>query len=114
MPATDVQFLGDSLVTFMGSDVQFLGPAETACAEKVKVPMVMAGASTLGMFGLGLFGVYKSFKGHWAAGITGLVAAGATYVIGAAVAGSAARTYQNCLAANTGPAEQPKLPGAAP
>ena len=72
--------------------------------------MVVAGVCTLGMAGTGLLGVYKLFKGKPAAGVTAMVGAGLIYLVGAAVATSAAKTYEACL----GPAEQPKLPAAGP
>lgn len=106
-PAHDVQFLGAS------DDVQILGPAEPAtaldyvtmlgstpaeiaCAEKVKAPMVAAGFCTLGMAGTGLFGVYKIFKGKPATGATAILGAGIIYVIGAALATSAAKAFEAC------------------
>lgn len=120
-PAHDVQFLGAS------DDIQIMGPAEPAtvqdyvtimhgglgttpeelaCAEKVKAPLVAAGACTLGMAGTGLFGVYKLFKGRPAAGVTALVGAGLIYLVGATLATAAAKTYLAC----TGPAA-PTAPG---
>lgn len=108
-PAQDVQFLGAS------DNVQIMGPAEPAldyisimrgglgttpaelaCAEKVKAPLVAAGFCTLGMAGTGLFGVYKLFKGKPAAGVTAIVGAGIVYFIGAALATSAALQFDNC------------------
>ena len=122
-PAQDIEFMGAS------EDVQIMGPAEPAtaldymtimngalgttpqeiaCAEKVKAPMVAAGACTLGMAGTGLFGVYKIFKGKPAAGVTALVGAGIIYLVGATLATAAAKTYLACTGGAV-PAS-PKLP----
>lgn len=118
-PAHDVQFLGAS------DDVQILGaaepataldyvtmmngstPAEIACAEKVKAPMVAAGFCTLGMAGTGLFGVYKVFKGKPAAGATAILGAGLIYIIGATLATAAAKTFESCVGV---PPTVPKMP----
>lgn len=112
MSSSNVQFLGaEPALDYLSIMRGGLGttPAELACAEKVKTPMVVAGVCTLGMAGTGLLGVYKLFKGKPAAGVTAMVAAGLVYLVGAALAGAAAKTYETCL----GPTEQPKLPSPA-
>ena len=81
-------------VTMLGAT----SPQDLACAEKVKAPLYTAAGCTVSTVGLGLFGVYKLFKGKPAAGVTGFVAAALTLGLGRVLATSAALQFKNCQA----------------
>lgn len=105
----NVEILGgpaQEYMSIMGADpaadiVTMLGassPKDVMCAEQVKGAIYGAAGCTAGTLGLGLFGVYKLFKGKPAAGVTGLVAGGIVLWIGRALATSAALRFKNCQA----------------
>jgi len=111
MVSSDVQILGapvDEYVTMLGAS----SPQDVMCAEQVKGLLYASAGATLGTIGLGLFGVYKLFKGKPAAGVTGLVAGGISLAIGRVMAGTMAARFETCRAKAAGAPvpESPKLP----
>jgi hypothetical protein len=73
-------------------------PTETEieCAEKTR-PLLVTGAVTgLSSVPVALFGTYKLLRGRSAAGIVGLLSAGALYFAGRQLMGAAARSFQAC------------------
>ena len=109
MVSSDVQILGapvDEYVTMLGAS----SPQDVMCAEQVKGLLYASAGATLSTIGLGLFGVYKLFKGKPAAGVTGLVAGAITLGIGRVMAGTMAAKFEACKAAGAPVPESPKLP----
>ena len=87
--------------------------ADIACAQQVK-PVLIAGAVLgVGAVPVGLFGTYKLFKAHWAAGITALVGTGIMWFVGRGLVASSARTFANCSGRPLTPAN-PFPPGMPP
>lgn len=108
--SNDVEFLGgpaDEFVQLMDAPP----PNDVMCAQQVKGSVMFAAGATVGTLGVGLYGVYKLFKGRPAAGVTALVASILTLGIGRAVAVSAAQRFETC---RTAAAPQPKLPNPGP
>lgn len=105
MVSSDVQIMGaEDDVQIMGADeyVTMLGassPADVMCAQQVKGAFYGAAGCTVGTVGLGLFSVYKLFKGKPAAGVTGLAGAAVVLVLGRLLAESAARRFEACRTA---------------
>jgi hypothetical protein len=110
----NVEILGgpaQEYVSIMGADpaadiVTMLGtssPADVMCAQQVKGAFYGAAGCTVGTVGLGLFSVYKLFKGKPAAGVTGLVAGGITLVLGRLLASAAATRFEACRAQHAAP-----------
>ena len=85
--------------TISGAEPYEMGAAsaaDVACANEVK-PVLIAGAvMSVGAVPVGLFGTYKLFKAHWAAGVTALLGTGILWFVGRGLVGSAARTFANC------------------
>lgn len=103
----DVQILGalvDDYVTMLGAT------GDLACVEEVKPLFYASAGTTVASVGLGLFGVYKLFKGKPAAGVTGFVAAALSLGVSRVLAGTMAAKLEACKAGV--PVEQPKLPAA--
>ena len=93
-------------------DVELLGDAGTdaACAQEVKVPLIVGAVGQFASVPVGLFGLYRTIKpnaeGSRAGGIVGLVAAAGLFFVSRGLLASAVRRFAVCR----GPGPQPAPP----
>lgn len=87
--------------TISGADpvVQIAAPpseTDMACAQKVKSVVVAGSVMRVGALPVGLFGTYKLFKSHWAAGVTALVGTGVLWFLGGRMLKAGADSFERC------------------
>ncbi len=66
------------------------------CAQKVRVPVIMASVSAVASVGVGLFGTYKLLKGKGATGIVALLGAGFLFFAGNRLVAAAGQSFEEC------------------
>lgn len=86
--------------TISGAEPYELGALPSAqevqCAKRVKPLLVTGAVMRVGAVPVGLFGTYKLFKAHWAAGITALLGTGVLWFVGGSAMVAAANQFEQC------------------
>ena len=99
--------------TISGAEPYEMGAAsamDVDCANQVKGTLIAGAVMKVGALPVGLFGTYKLFKAHWAAGVTALVGTGLLWFIGGGLVASSARTFANCSGRPLTPPGMPPSP----
>ncbi|OHD23751.1 MAG: hypothetical protein A2Y38_23555 [Spirochaetes bacterium GWB1_59_5] len=89
------------IFTISGADYESPASLQDAatdemCAQKVKSLVIAGGVARVGAVPVALFGTYKMFKAHWAAGVVSLIGASILWAGGGSLVRAAAQGFQQC------------------